>query len=157
MVCKLKKALYGVKQAPRAWYTRLDKYLAQLRFIKGTIENKLYLKEFEKGLLIIVIFFDDIIFGGDDDASDKFVDEMKKEFEMNVICETKYFQVLQLVKNNEGIFILQSMYLKDFLKRFGLESYKPIGRPVIVGHKLSSKDETIKIEQKQYRSMIGGL
>ena len=44
MFYKSKKALYGFKQAPRAWYVRLDKYLAKLSFAKGITESKLYLK-----------------------------------------------------------------------------------------------------------------
>lgn len=47
--------------------------------------------------------------------------------------------------------------MKDFLKRFGLESSKLFGTPMITSHELSSKDETPTIEQKNYRSMIGGL
>ena len=50
-------------------------------------------------------FFDDIIFGGNDEESKKFVEEMKKEFEMSMIGEMKYFLGLQIVENKEGIFI----------------------------------------------------
>ena len=49
------------------------------------------MREIEKGLLVIVTFVNDIIFRGDDEASDKFTDEMKKEFEMSMIGEMKYF------------------------------------------------------------------
>ena len=76
MLCKLKKSLYGLKQAPRTQYARLDSYFKKLGFAKGTIDNNLYLKEVENGLLIIVIFFDDIIFGGNDEVTDNFVEEM---------------------------------------------------------------------------------
>ena len=157
MVCILKKYLYGSKQAPRTWYAKLDNYLEKLGFAKGTTESKLYLKEVENGLLIIVIFFDDIIFGGNDEASDKFSEEMKNEFEMSMIGEMDFFLGLQIVQNNDGIFISQTKYLKDLLKMFGLESYKPIGTPMITGHKLSSKDETPIVEKRKYRSMIRGL
>lgn len=105
MVCKLKKALYGLRKAPRTWYARLDKYLLKLGFIKGTTYSNLYTKEIENGLLVIVIFVDDIIFRGEDEASDKFVDEMKTEFEMSMIGEMKYFLGLQITQNNEGIFV----------------------------------------------------
>ena len=97
MVWKIKKDLYGLKQAPRTWYARLDNYLAKLGFAKGTTYRNLYLKEIENGLLIIVIFVDDIIFGGNDEASDKFVEEMKNEFEMSMIGEIKFFLGLQIV------------------------------------------------------------
>ena len=91
MVCKLKKDLYGLKQAPRTWYARLDKYLAKLGFVKGTTNSNLYLKEIKDGLLIIIVFVDDIIFGGDDEASNKFLEDMKNEFEMSMIGEMKFF------------------------------------------------------------------
>ena len=71
MVCKLKKALYGLKKAPRTWYARLDKYLAKLGFSRVTTDSNFYLREIENGLLIIVIFVDDIIFGGNNEASER--------------------------------------------------------------------------------------
>ena len=58
---------------------------------------------------------------------------------------------------DERIFISQTKYLKDLLKRFCLETCKPIGIPMVTGHKLSNKDETPIIEKKKYRSMIGRL
>ena len=91
MICKLKKALYELKQAPRAWYVRLDKYLEKLGFAKGMTDSNLCLKEIENGLLIIVIFVDDIIFWGNDEESDKLSEEMKNEFEMCMIGEMKFF------------------------------------------------------------------
>ena len=122
IVCRLKKALYGLKQAPRTWYARLEKYLAKLGFTKGTIDSNLYLKEIEDGLLIIIIFVDDIIFGGNDEASNKFLEDMKNEFEMSMIGEMKFFLGLQIVQNKEGIIICSasrvcSLYLVYFDSR----------------------------------------
>ena len=85
MVCILKKELYGLKQAPITWYARLDKNLTKLGFRKSMVDNNLYLKEIGDELLILIIFVDDIIFGGDDSESDKFAEELKKEFEMSMI------------------------------------------------------------------------
>lgn len=99
--------------------------------------------------MILVIFFDDITFGGNDGESEKFVEEMKKEFEMSIIEEMKYFLGLQIVQNEEGIFISQTKYLKDILKRFGLEICKPVGKPMLTRHRLSTKDETCTVEQKK--------
>jgi hypothetical protein len=149
--------LYGLKQAPKTWYARLDKHLTKLGFSKGILDNNLYYKEIDDGLMILVIFVDDIIFGGDDDESDKFAEEMKKEFEMSMIGEINYFLGLQIVQDKEGIFISQTKYLKDLLKRFGLETCKVVGTPMVTGHKLSTKDETPNVEQKKYKPMIGGL
>lgn len=157
MVCRLKKDLCGLKQVPRIQYARLDKSLTKLGFIKGTTDGNLYLRGVDNGLFIIVIFVDDIIFGGNDEESDKFVEEMKNDFEMSMKGEMNFFLGLQIVQNSDGIFISQGKYLKAFSKIFGLASCKPMGTPTITSHKLSSKDETPTVEQKKYRSMIGGL
>ena len=74
-----------------------------------------------------------------------------------MIGEMKFFLGLQIVQNKEGIFISQTKYLKDLLKRFGLENCKPVGTFMTTGHKLSRKFERPTIEQKKYKSMIGGL
>ena len=136
---------------------RLDKHLKKLGYRKGMVDSNLYWKETDDGLMILVIFVDNIIFGGYDNESDKFAEEMKKEFERSMIGEMKYFLGLQIVQDKEGIFISQTKYLKDLLKRFGLETCKPIETPMVTRHKLSTKDETPTVEQKKYISMIGGL
>ena len=69
----------------------------------------------------------------------------------------KFFPNFQIIQNSDGIFISQDKYLKYLLKRFGLESCNPIRTPMIIGHKLSSKDETPIVEHNKYRSMIKDL
>ena len=130
---------------------RLKKYLAKFGFAKGIVDNNLYLKEIENGLLIIIVFVDDISFGGNDEANNKFSEDMKNEFEM------KFFLGLQIFQNKEGVFISQTKYLKDLLKGFGLENCKLVGTPMVTSDKLSSKDETLVVEKKKYKSMIRGL
>jgi hypothetical protein len=65
-VCKLKKALYGLKHDPIEWYSRLDKCLKQAGFIKGSVDNNLYIKVTHYSILLIEVYVDDIIFGSDD-------------------------------------------------------------------------------------------
>lgn len=89
LVFRLKKTLYGLKQAPRARYARLDKILTSLEFMKGNVDSNSYLRNNDNGLLIVVVFVDDIIFGGNDEASNTFLEEIKKEFEMSMIGEMK--------------------------------------------------------------------
>ena len=85
LVCKLRKALYGLKKAPQAWYYRLDKYLQQQGFTKGSTDSKLYTKIEDDKLLIIVVYVDDIIFGSiEESMSQKFVFVMQQEFEISL-------------------------------------------------------------------------
>lgn len=100
----------------------LDKHLKKLGYNKGMVHSNLYWKEIDDGLMILVIFFDDIVIGGNDDESEKFVEDIVKEFERSMIGEMKYFLGMQIVQNEEGIFISQTKYIKDLLKRFGLET-----------------------------------
>jgi hypothetical protein len=73
----LKKELYGLKQASKAWYTRLDRYLHQQGFKKGNVDKNLYIKVNQDNMLIIEVYVDGIIFGSDDDRmSEKFVEDM---------------------------------------------------------------------------------
>ena len=55
--------MYGIKQNPRVWYYKLERYLHQQGFKKGTTDNKLYIKNEGNDLLIIIVYVDDIIFG----------------------------------------------------------------------------------------------
>ena len=66
-VCKLKKALYCLKPALRAWYSRLDKYLQHQEFKKGNADSNLYIKVDKDSMIIIEVYVDDLIFGSDDD------------------------------------------------------------------------------------------
>ena len=65
-VCRLKRAFYGLRQAPRAWYTRIDSYFTDLGFTKSEVDPNLYQIVVEGKLLIIVLYVDDLIFTGDE-------------------------------------------------------------------------------------------
>ena len=62
-VFKLDKALYSLKQAPRAWYKRLSIFLMENGFKRGSVDRTLFLKIKGEQLLIVQIYVDDIIFG----------------------------------------------------------------------------------------------
>jgi hypothetical protein len=157
-VCKLKKALYGLKQAPKAWYSRLDKYLQQQGFKKGTTNNNIYIKIDNAEMLIIVVYVDDIIFGSNDDKiSQKFVEEMQEEFEMSMLGELSFFLGLQITQTSKGIFISQTKYIKEMLKKFEMEDCKPVSTPMVTRCKLRKEDESKETDQSLYMSMIGIL
>jgi hypothetical protein len=157
-VCKLKKALYGLKQALIAWYSRLDKYLQQAGFRKGSANNNLYIKVSQGNILLTEVYVDDIIFGSDDDRlSQKFAKDMQSEFEMSLLGELSFFLGLQICQSNQEIFISQTKYIIEMLKRFGMEDCKPVITPMQTNCRLSKDDDSKSTDQRQYRSMIGSL
>ena len=67
------------------------------------------------------------------------------------------FLVYKLKKNKDGIFLSQTKYLKQILKKYGMEDSKPVCTPMVTGCNLSSNDESIVVHQPTYKSMIGNL
>eukprot|EP00253_Pinus_taeda_P005170 PITA_05170 len=146
------------EEAPRAWYYCLDKYLHQQGFSKGSADSNLYIKIENDKLLILVVYVDDIIFGSNEEAmSQSFALMMQKEFEMSLLGELTYFLRLQIQQNEGSIFLSQTKYLKQILKKYGMEESKPVCTPMVTGCSLSANDESAAVHQPTYRSMIGSL
>ncbi|GJY38414.1 retrovirus-related pol polyprotein from transposon TNT 1-94, partial [Tanacetum coccineum] len=126
-VFKLKKALYGLKQAPKGWYDRLKAFLLDHSYIMGLVDNTLFTKKKDSHIIIVQIYVDDIIFGSTcQDLCDDFSKLMHDEFEMSMMGELNFFLGLQIKQLEDGIFFNQSKYVKEMLKKFGLEDSKPI-------------------------------
>jgi hypothetical protein len=78
-VCKLNKALYSLKQAPGAWFSRLDNHLQQQGYKRRASENNLYTKIENQNMIIVVVYVDDIIFRSNlNPLSKKFATKMQK-------------------------------------------------------------------------------
>ena len=80
---------------------------------------------------------------------------MQQEFEMSFLGELTYFLGLQVQQNKYGIFLSQTKYLKQLLKRYKMEDSKPVSTPMVKGCSLISNDESATIHQPTYKSMIG--
>ena len=98
-------------------------------------------------MIIVVVYADDIIFGSNIQIlSVYFSSEMKKEFKMSMLGELTFFLGLQVHQTKEGIFISQTKYIKDMLKKFKMEDSKPVGTPMVTGCKLSKDDESLEVD-----------
>jgi hypothetical protein len=82
---------------------------------------------------------------------------MHNEFEMLLLGELSFFLGLQIRQSNQEIFISQTKYIREMLKRFGMEDCKPIITPMQTSCKLSKDDDSKSTNQRQYRSMISSL
>ncbi|GJV94175.1 retrovirus-related pol polyprotein from transposon TNT 1-94 [Tanacetum coccineum] len=136
-VYKLKKALYGLKQAPRAWYDELSTFLLQNHFFKGIIDPTLFIRRFDDDILVVQVYVDDIIFGSTHPRyTQLFSDLMKSRFEMSMMGEMTFFLGLQVNQSPRGIFINQSNYVLEILKKYGMETCDPVGTPMEIKDKL---------------------
>ncbi|GJQ94925.1 retrovirus-related pol polyprotein from transposon TNT 1-94, partial [Tanacetum coccineum] len=133
-VYRLKKALYGLKQIPRAWYDTLSKFLLAEGFSKGVVDPTLFIRKTSKHTLHVQIYVNDIIFVSTDPKD----------------C-------LQISQNPRSIFINQSKYANEILKKIDLHKSDLINTPMVERTKLDEDLSGIPVDQTQYRSMIGSL
>nr|GEX17930.1 hypothetical protein [Tanacetum cinerariifolium] len=111
-VYKLKKALYGLKPAPRAWYDLLSKFLLSQEFSKGTVDLTLFIRRQGKDILLIS----------------------------------------QIPR---GIFLNQSKYALESLKKYGMESSDPVDTPMVEKSKLDKDPQGKVVDPTHYRGMVG--
>ena len=96
-VLRLKKALYRLKQAPRAWYDRLTTYLLDHGFKRGQADRTLFVKRGENFPICAQVYVYDIVFGSTiDHLAHEFSEELKREFKMSMVGELNYFLRLQV-------------------------------------------------------------
>ncbi|GJW14502.1 putative ribonuclease H-like domain-containing protein [Tanacetum coccineum] len=139
-VYKVVKALYGLHQAPRAWYATLSTFLLENGYRRGTIDKTLFLKKDKNDIILVQVYVDDIIFGSTKKSwCDEFEALMKSRFQMSSMGELTFFLSLQVKQKEDGIFISQDKYVAEILKKFDLAN--------VLGH---SKDFSSKCCQENF-------
>ncbi|GJZ99833.1 retrovirus-related pol polyprotein from transposon TNT 1-94 [Tanacetum coccineum] len=156
-VYRLKKALYGLKQAPRAWYDNMSSFLIEHYFTKGIVDPNLFTQRHEGDILLVQVYVDDIIFGSTNlNFSKPFANLMKNNFEMSMMSELKFFLGLKVHQYPRGIFISQSQYAIELLKKYGMDEYVSMSTPIAT-ERLDADLQGTPTDQTTYRRMIGGL
>jgi len=157
-VFKLKKALYGLKQAPRQWYERLSNFLLSQGYERGMIDNTLFIKKSNSEIIVVQIYVDGIIFGATQDSlCEEFVAAMKGEFEISMMRELSFFLRLQVKQTKDGIFLCQSKYCKEILKKFEMESGKEANTHMPSSCYMDADVAGKGVDQTKYRGLIGSL
>ncbi|GJU71954.1 putative ribonuclease H-like domain-containing protein, partial [Tanacetum coccineum] len=130
-VYKVVKALYGLHQAPRAWYATLSTFLLKNGYRRGTIDKTLFIKK------------------------DKH--EIHTSFRMSSMGELTFFLGLQVKQKADGIFISQDKYVVEILKKFDFANVKTASTPIETQKPLVKDEEASDVDVHLYRSMIGSL
>nr|GEU48390.1 hypothetical protein [Tanacetum cinerariifolium] len=133
-VYKLKKALYGLKQAPRAWYDMLSSFLISQQFSKGAVDLTLFTRHAGNDLLL-----------------------MTNKFKMSMMRQMSFFLGLQISQCPRGIFINQSKYASEIVKKYGLTSTDSVDTPMIENKKLDEDLQGKPVDATLYHDMIGSL
>ncbi|GJX39796.1 retrovirus-related pol polyprotein from transposon TNT 1-94 [Tanacetum coccineum] len=157
-VYKLKKALYGLKQAPRAWYDMLSSFLISQHFSKGAVDPTLFTRQAENDLLLVQIYVDDIIFASTNIAMcNEFANQMTTKFKMSMMGQMSFFLGLQISQSPRGIFINQSKYASEIVKKYGMLTTDSVDTPLVEKSKHDEDLQGKQVDATLYRGMIGSL
>ncbi|GJT12417.1 putative ribonuclease H-like domain-containing protein [Tanacetum coccineum] len=155
-VYKVVKALYGLHQAPKAWYATLSTFLLKNGYRRGAIDKTLFIKKDKKDIMLVQVYVDDIIFGSTKKSwCDEFEVLMKSKFQMSSMGELTFFLGLQVKQNEEGIFISQDKYVAEILKKFDFESVKTASTPIETQKPLVKDEEAADVDVHLYSDYAG--
>nr|GEW11697.1 uncharacterized mitochondrial protein AtMg00810-like [Tanacetum cinerariifolium] len=157
-VYKVVNALYGLHQAPRAWYATLSTFLVKSGYRRGIIDKTLFIKKDQKDIMLVQVYGDDIIFGS---TKKSWCDEsealMKNRFQMSSMGKITFFLGLQVKQKEDGIFISQDKYVAKILKIFDFISVKTASTLIETKKHLVKDTKAADVDVHLYRSMIGSL
>ncbi|KAK1434246.1 hypothetical protein QVD17_11166 [Tagetes erecta] len=157
-VYKLKRALYGLRQSPRAWNTRLNEAMKLLRFSTCKHEQAVFRRATNQGVLIVGTYVDDFIITGTSKKDiETFKKQMESQFEMTDMGLLHYYLGIEVVQCNDGIKVKQTGYAKKILKEAGMWECNPNKFPMEPGLKLSKEDSGSYTDPTEYRKIIGSL
>ncbi|GJZ02647.1 retrovirus-related pol polyprotein from transposon TNT 1-94 [Tanacetum coccineum] len=129
-----------------------------VEFSNGTMDPTLFIKRQGKDILLVQIFVDVIIFASTTpDLCDQFSKIMCSQFKMSMMGKISFFLGLQILQSPRGIFINQSKYALESLKKYGMESSDPVDTPMVEKSKLDEDTQWKAVDPTQYHGMIGTL
>jgi hypothetical protein len=158
-VLKLKKALYGLHQAPRAWNQKLDESLTSVGFQRCPSDPAIYCRGNKKGdRLVVGVYVDDLIITGSSKQGIlSFKKEMTKMFEMSDLGVLHYYLGIEVRQQKNGVLISQSSYAKKILEKAGMSYCNPCKIPMEPKIKLSKENVSPLVDATLYRSLVGSL
>nr|GEY95826.1 putative ribonuclease H-like domain-containing protein [Tanacetum cinerariifolium] len=155
---KVITTLYGLHQAPRAWYETLSTYLLDNGFQRGKIDKTLFIRRYKGDILLVQVYVDDINFGSTKkELYTSFENLMHKKFHMSSMGEFTFFWGLQEKQKDDGIFIGQDKYVAEILKKFGFFEVKTAITPMETQKPLLKDKDGKEVDVHIYRLMISSL
>jgi Reverse transcriptase (RNA-dependent DNA polymerase) len=158
LVCRLKKAIYGLRQSSRSWYGKLSHFLLSYGFKISGADSSLFVKHSCNGLTVVLVYVDDIIITGDNQFEiDCIKGNFKQKFEIKDLGRLKYFLGIEIARSSKGLFISQRRYTLKLLKETGKLGSKPAITPINMNIKLNSEDGEPLKNVNQFQRLVGKL
>lgn len=157
-VCRLRKSLYGLRQAPRQWFAKLSDALRKFGFVQSYADYSLFSYQQGNVSLHVLVYVDDLIIAGSShDVILRFKQYLSSCFHMKDLDVLKYFLGIEVARGNEGLFLSQRKYALDLLTEAGMLGCKPIDTPMEQNHRLAYAEGDPYEHPAQYRRLVGRL
>ena len=126
-VCLLHRSLYGLNQAPRAWYTRLSDFLQTIGFPASKVDTSLFVLTRNHDIYYLLVHFDDILLiGNNSTLIYRLITLLSLEFKLRDSGNAHYFFGVEVTTTNMELMLSQHKYVLDILYHVGMSSYKPV-------------------------------
>jgi hypothetical protein len=157
-VLRLRKALYGLRQAPRAWNAKLDSTLQRMGFAQSSHEAAAYRRGNGGNVLLVGVYIDDLVITGTKDAEvAAFKEKMKATFQMSDLGPLSFYLGIEVHRDDSGITLRQTAYAKRVVELAGLTDCNPALTSMEERLKLSCDSTTEEVDAMQYRRLVGSL
>jgi hypothetical protein len=157
-VLRLKKALYGLRQAPWAWNAKLHSTLLSLGFTRCPSEHAVYARGNASSRLLIGVYVDDLIITGCSKLEiAKFKREMSDRFKMSDLGMLSYYLGMEVCQDDDKITLCQSAYAGKILQKAGMMDCTTVQVPMEPRLKLSKTSSNPPVDATFYRSIVGSL
>ena len=159
LVCKLRRSLYGLKQSPRAWFSRFSTVLVEFGMIRSTSDHSVFYKHTSEGKCIyLIVYVDDIVItGNDQDGITQLKAHLFKHFQTKDLGLLRYFLGIEVAQSSSGIVLSQRKYVLDILEETGMLNCKPVDSPMDPNMKLLPGQGEPFTDPGRYRRLVGRL
>lgn len=157
-VCRLRKGLYGLKQAARQWNKEINRVLSHNGYTQSLWDQCLYFCKENNVVNYVLIHVDDILMAGNNqEMMEKLMENMNKHFELKDLGLVKHFLGIEIEKDSTGNFMIsQERYIEDIIERTGMKEAKISVYPLDPGYEKTIKSEVLE-NNNEYQKLIGML
>ncbi|KAG8484033.1 hypothetical protein CXB51_023002 [Gossypium anomalum] len=159
LVCRLTKALYGLRQAPRAWFDKLKQFLVSASFTMSISDASLFVRSSSDHILYVLVYVDDIVITGSSvDEINCFVQQLHNMFALKDMGELHYFLGIEVSRFPSGsLHLCQRKYIRELLARSSMTDAKSVPTPMVSSSMLSKDEGDPIADPTEYRSIAGAL
>uniref|UniRef100_A0A2N9ELL4 Reverse transcriptase Ty1/copia-type domain-containing protein n=1 Tax=Fagus sylvatica TaxID=28930 RepID=A0A2N9ELL4_FAGSY len=157
-VCRLRRALYGLKKAPRVWFAKFSSTISQHSFSSSSYDSTLFFRRSDHGISLLLLYVDDMIITGDDVQG---IQDLKRflgqHFEMKDLGPLSYFLGLEVSSSSDGYYLTQAKYTSDLISRAGITDNKIVDTPIEYNNRLNTHDREPLPDATLYKQLVVSL